>query len=169
MSKTLEDLKAAFAGESQANRRYLAFAKKAEDEGIPALAKMFRAIAEAETVHAHNHLRAMAGIGTSADNVREAEGGEHYEVNTMYPDFLKDAEAEQDKRAINSFRYAWEAEKLHEVMYHEALETLMAGKTIEEDGEAYYVCPVCGFTHKGTPPERCPVCNTPSSRFMKFA
>ncbi len=168
MSKSLEDLKAAFAGESQANRRYLAYAKKAQDEGIPALAKMFRAIAEAETVHAHNHLRAMGEILASEENVRVAEGGEHYEVNTMYPDFIKDAEAEQDKRALNSFRYAWEAEKLHEVMYHEALATLMAGKTIEEDGEPYYVCPVCGFTHKGTPPERCPVCNTPSSRFMKF-
>src|SRR5512135_1887934 len=112
MSKSTEDLLAAFAGESQANRRYLAFAKKAADEGMPALAKMFRAIAEAETVHAHNHLRAMGGIGASTDNLRVAEDGEHYEVVTMYPDFMKDAEAEGDKRAFNSFRYAWEAEKL---------------------------------------------------------
>jgi rubrerythrin len=158
MSKTTDNLKAAFAGESQANRRYLAYAKKADDEGHPEVAKLFRAVAAAETAHAHNHLRILGEIKTSAENIEAAMGGEHYEVATMYPPFIAEAEAEGEKKAVNSFKWAWEVEKEHEVFYHEALEALKAGKTIS--GEDYYVCPVCGHTHRGLPPEKCPVGNT---------
>ena len=109
MSKTKENLKAAFAGESQANRKYLAFAKKAADEGYPQIAKLFRAVAEAETVHAHSHLRALGEIGGTADNLRAALGGENYEVTSMYPPFIQFAEEEGLKRALSSFRWAWES------------------------------------------------------------
>jgi rubrerythrin len=168
MSKTKENLKAAFAGESQANRKYLAFAKKAADEGYPQIAKLFRAVAEAETVHAHSHLRVLGEIGSTADNLRAAVGGENYEVSSMYPEFMRQAEEEGEKKALTSFHWAIEAEKIHEQMYHEALEALLAGEAAAE-GEDYYVCPVCGYTHKGKPPERCPVCNTPGSRFMQVS
>jgi len=165
MSKTSDDLKAAFAGESQANRRYLAFARKADDEGYPQVARLFRAAAAAETVHAHNHLRASGGIQTTAENLQAAIGGENYEVVSMYPDFIKDAEAEEEKKALTSFRWAWEVEKVHEGLYRNALESLGKGKE-EFD---YYVCPVCGYTHERNAPDRCPVCNTPGSRFEKVS
>jgi len=163
MTKTTDDLKAAFAGESQANRRYLAFAKKAESEGLPQVAKLFRAVATAETAHAHNHLRVLGEINSTAENLVTAKGGEHYEINTMYPEFMKDAENEGEKKALNSFTWAWQVEKEHEAYYQEAIEALKAGKTIPEDD--YYVCPVCGHTHRGTPPDKCPVCGTPGKRF----
>ena len=114
MSKTVEDLKAAFAGESQANRKYLAFAKKADADGLPQEAKLFRAAAAAETVHAHSHLRALDGVGTTNDNLKAAIEGENYEWVTMYPEFIKDAEAESMKRALSSFKWAFEGEKTQE-------------------------------------------------------
>ena len=164
MSKTIEDLKTAFAGESQANRRYLAFAKQAEEEGYPQVAKLFRAAAAAETVHALSHLRAMGGVQSTADNLRAAVGGENYEVETMYPPFIKDAEEEQNKKAYNAFKWAWEVEKVHAGLYAQALE-LMETSGREVDGPDYYVCPVCGYTHESGAPDKCPVCGTPGKRF----
>jgi len=161
MTKTNDNLKAAFAGESQANRRYLAFAKQAEKEGLTHIAKLFRAAAAAETVHAHNHLRAMGGVGDTGENLNAAIGGENYEVVSMYPDFIKEAEGESEKRALSSFRWAWEVEKEHEALFREALASLGSGwKDVE-----IWVCPVCGHTHIGPPPDKCPVCNTPGERF----
>jgi rubrerythrin len=164
MSKTIEDLKTAFAGESQANRRYLAFAKHAEEEGYPQVAKLFRAAAAAETVHALTHLRAMGGVGSTADNLRAAIGGENYEVETMYPPFIQDAEDEQNKKAYNAFKWAWEVEKVHAALYARALE-LMETSGREAGGPDYYVCPVCGYTHERGAPDKCPVCGTPGKRF----
>jgi rubrerythrin len=165
MSKTIDDLKAAFAGESQANRRYLAFAKKAEDEGLPEIAKLFRAVAAAETVHAHNHLRILGEIKSTAENLEAAKGGENYEVDSMYPEFMQDAEQEGEKKALTSFKWAWEVEKEHEVLYQEAIQALQDGESLPEGD--YYICPVCGHTHRGAPPEKCPVCGTPGKRFER--
>jgi rubrerythrin len=164
MSKTGEDLKAAFAGESQANRRYLAFAKQAEKDGYATVAKLFRAVAAAETVHAHNHLRVMGGIGTTEENLKAAMGGENYEVVSMYPEFIADAEKEGDKKAGNSFKWAWEVEKGHEQLFKQALAQLGSAAGELE----IWVCPVCGNTCIGNPPEKCPVCNTPGARFEKI-
>jgi rubrerythrin len=163
MANTIDNLKAAFAGESQANRRYLAFAKRAEDEGYPQIAKLFRAAAAAETIHALNHLRTLGEVKDTAENLKAAIGGESYEVVSMYPQFLKDAEAEQEKKASSSFRWAWEVEKVHEALYRDALANL--GK--ESASEDYYVCPVCGYTHLGLFNDKCPVCGTPGTRFDK--
>lgn len=161
MSKTNENLQAAFAGESQANRKYLAFARQAEKEGFPKIAKLFRAAAAAETVHAHNHLRTMGGIGDTGENLKAAIEGENYEVVSMYPDFIAAAEEENEKKALTSFRWAWEVEKEHEGLFREALASLGSDwKEVE-----IWVCPVCGHTHIGPPPDKCPVCNTPGDRF----
>jgi rubrerythrin len=166
MTKSIDDLKAAFAGESQANRRYLAWAKKAQDEGYPQIAKLFRAVAAAETVHAHNHFRTLGEIKSTVENLQAAIAGEHYEVVTMYPDFMKDAEVEDQKKALNSFNLAWQVEKMHEVLYQKALDTIGS----EQPDTDYYVCPVCGYTHPGSSaPERCPVCKTPGSRFERIS
>lgn len=164
MSKTLEDLQAAFAGESQANRKYLAYAEKAEKEGFKQAAKLFRAAAEAETVHAHNHLRAMDGIKSTEENLKDAMAGEDYEAETMYPDFINDAELENEKRALRSFGYALEVEKQHRGMYRDMLESLQ-----EQEEYDYYVCPVCGSTHRRSAPDKCPICGTDGSRFMKVS
>lgn len=165
MSKAYDNLMAAFAGESQANRKYLAYAKKAEDEDYPQVARLFRAVAHAETIHAHNHFRRAGEVRTTEENIKAAIAGEHYENTEMYPSFMKDAEAEGETLALKSFHWANEAEKVHEVLYKEALESL--GKPGEEYD--YYICPVCGYTHKRTAPEKCPVCNTPGSRFEKIS
>ena len=165
MSKTLENLQAAFAGESQANRRYLAFAKKADEDGYPQVAKLFRAAAAAETVHAHNHLRAMDGVGDTADNLEAAISGENHEVVEMYPAMIADAEAEGEKNALLSFKWAFEVEKTHEALYRKAKETL------GQEGEAfdYYVCQGCGHTHEGSAPDKCPVCGAPASMFERIS
>ena len=162
---TTDNLKAAFAGESQANRRYLAFAKKAEEEGLPQVACLFRAAAAAETVHALSHLRVLGEVKSTAENLQVAVQGENYEATVMYPDFIKESEAAGERKAINTFSNALAAEKVHETLYREALDTL--GKNEEEQYD-YYVCPVCGFTHKRSAPDRCPVCGTPGSRFEKI-
>ena len=143
MSKSLDDLKAAFAGESQANRRYLAFAQKAESEGYLQAAKLFRAAAEAETVHALNHFRAAGEIKSTTENLQTAVNGEHYEATTMYPEFLVDAEKDQDKKALLSFTYALAAEKMHEALYTKMLEKL-SKDTPPVD---YYVCPIMSVKH----------------------
>ena len=161
MSKTEENLKAAFGGESQANRRYLAYAKQAEKDGNPHIAKLFRAVAAAETVHAHNHFGRLGGINSTAENLKAAIAGENYEVTTMYPEFIADAETEGDKKAQTIMSWAWEVEKQHEEYFRHALKTLGAeAKDVE-----IFVCPVCGSTHIGARPEKCPVCGTPGSRF----
>jgi rubrerythrin len=165
MSKSVDDLKAAFAGESQANRKYLAFAKKADEEGYPQAAKLFRAAAEAETVHAHNHLKAMDGVGSTLDNLKEAMGGETYEFETMYPPMVKDAEADDNKKALRSFTFAMEVEKVHAAMYKEAISKI----NTKEEVYDYFVCPVCGFTAPKYAPEKCPVCGAPGTKFTKVA
>jgi rubrerythrin len=161
MTKSYDDLMAAFAGESQANRKYLAFSKKADEEGFAQAAKLFRAAAHAETVHALNHLRAADEIKTTEENLKTAIAGEHYENTDMYPAFMKDAEAEDNKRALRTFNYANEVEKIHEALYKEALASLgKPGETYD-----YYICPICGYTHARTAPEVCPVCGAPKERF----
>ncbi len=161
MTKTDENLQAAFAGESQANRKYLAFAKKADQDGYSQVARLFRAAAAAETIHAHNHLKVLGEIKTTEENLKAAIAGEHYEAVTMYPDFIKTAEAEGEKRALSTLCWAMEVEKVHESLYRKALEALGAAQQ-EFD---YYVCPVCGYTHEGSSPEKCPVCGTSGKKF----
>jgi rubrerythrin len=163
MSKSMEDLQAAFAGESQANRKYLAFAEKADKEGFPQAAKLFRAAAAAETIHAMTHLRTMGGIKSTVENLESAAAGENYESVTMYPNFLKDAEAEGEKAARASFDKAYKAEIVHEKLYREMIADLQKGGTFD-----YYLCPVCGYIEKGSAPEKCPLCGTPKDRFEKF-
>ena len=163
-SQTEKNLKEAFAGESQANRRYLAFAKKAEEEGYKQVAKLFRAAAEAETVHAHAHLRALAGVESTKENIQEAIAGETHEFKKMYPEFLAKAKAEAIKPAEMSFDYANQVEKIHAALYQKALESL--GKNAAVD---YYVCPVCGNTVEGKAPDECPICGTPGSKFTKIS
>jgi rubrerythrin len=166
MSKSIENLKTAFAGESQANRKYLAFAKKADSEGFPQIARLFRAAAAAETVHALSHFRAMDGVKNTAENLEAAIGGENYEVVSMYPPMLAEAEAEGDKRAAASFKYALAVEKIHEALYRKAAQVFSKGKDLPET--EYYICPICGFTHEGKPTDRCPVCNTSADKFEKI-
>ena len=167
MAKTVDDLQAAFAGESQANRKYLAFAKKADAEGLAQVAKLFRAAAAAETVHALNHFRAMDGVGSTTDNLKTAIAGENYEWVTMYPEFIKDAEAESVKRALNSFRMAWEVEKIHEELYRKAL--LAVEEKQSQANFDYYVCPICGFTHEGPLEGNCPICKTSANKFERIS
>jgi rubrerythrin len=162
MSNTEENLKAAFAGESQANRKYLAFAKKAEDEGYKAVAKLFRAAAEAETVHAHNHLRELKGIRSTGENLQEAIDGESHEFLTMYPAMIEQAKAEDQKGALRSFHIANEVEKIHHALYKKALENL--GNNADTD---YYICKVCGYTAEGEAPDTCPVCGAKKMAFYK--
>ncbi|HOV89537.1 MAG TPA: rubrerythrin family protein [Syntrophorhabdaceae bacterium] len=162
MAKTEENLKAAFAGESQANRKYLAFAKKAEEEGYKQVAKLFRAAAEAETVHAHNHLRELKGIKSTKENLEEAINGESYEFQSMYPAMIKTAQEEGNKSAERSFHIANEVEKVHANLYKKALENL--GKNEEFD---YYICKVCGYTAEKDAPEICPVCGAKKVAFYK--
>ena len=166
MTKSLDNLKTAFAGESQANRRYLAFARKADQDGFPQIAHLFRAAAAAETVHANNHFRAMDGIKSTAENLDVAIAGENYEVVSMYPTMLAEAQAEGDKRAIKTFGDAWESEKIHEALYRKARALVEQGKDAPE--LTYYVCPVCGYTHEGPLEGRCPVCATAGEKFQKI-
>lgn len=154
--KTEENLKTAFAGESQANRRYIFFAEKAEKEGYPQVARLFRAAAEAETVHARNHFDAMDGVGSTRDNLTAAAIGEHYEFTRMYPPFIAIAEEEQNDRSVRSFTLANEIEQIHHALFEATLKTVEAGKPVKE--VAYYVCQVCGNTVAGDVPDKCSVC-----------
>ena len=163
MSKTEEYLKEAFAGESQANRKYLAFSQKAAEQGYHQAAKMFLAAAEAETVHAIAHLRAMDGVGDTTDNLKAAIEGETFEYKDMYPGMIEAAKAEGHKAAERSFDFANQVEKIHAELYEKVLANLKQGEA-EYD---YYVCPVCGYTCENEAPERCPVCNAKGSRFTK--
>lgn len=166
MGKTEENIKAAFAGESQANRKYLAFAKKADQEGFPQIARLFRAVAEAETIHAHSHLRTLKGIKSTVENIKAAISGEHYEFTKMYPEFLEVAREEGNKAAERTFNYANEVEKIHHKLYENALEAVESGQDLEK--KDIYICPVCGYTHEGKPPEKCPVCGALKKVFKKI-
>jgi rubrerythrin len=164
MSKTEQFLKEAFAGESQANRKYLAFAAKADQEGYAQVARLFRAAAEAETVHAHNHLRALKGIRGTKENLQEAVAGETHEFKKMYPEMIQAAKAEGQKEGERTFNYANEVEKIHAQLYQKLLDNL--GKP--QETYPYYVCPVCGYTAEKQPPGTCPVCGTKGEMFRRI-
>jgi rubrerythrin len=161
--KTDENLKAAFVGESQANRKYTAFARKAEEEGFPQVAKLFRAAAESETVHALSHLRVMKGVGATVENLKTALEGEVYEHTKMYPEFIQTATSEKRRDAQVTFQHANEVEKVHAKYYQEAVDAIKSGKDLKE--EEYFVCQVCGFSARGEAPEKCPVCGSPRRLF----
>jgi len=163
---TKANLEAAFAGESQAHMKYKIFADKAEEEGYPEVARLFRAISFAEQVHATNHFRQLQGLQDTEANLGAAIGGEHYEVTEMYPAFDSVAKLQREKGAVLSIHYALEAEKLHEGMYDAAKKLVGAGK--DRPQGPVYICPVCGFTVIGEPPEKCPVSQTPRAQFVKF-
>ncbi|MCK8602915.1 rubrerythrin family protein [Desulfoferrobacter suflitae] len=164
MSETTRNLMEAFAGESQANRKYLAYAKQAEKEGYPQVAKLFRAAAEAETVHAHTHLRTLGGIKSTRENLQDAIAGETHEFKSMYPAMIKAAQEEGHKAAERTFRYANEVEEVHANLYQKALDNL---EGLEEAD--YYVCSVCGYTCENEPPDKCPVCNAVAKAFFKVS
>ncbi len=159
---TKENLEAAFTGESMANRKYLAFAKKADEDGYPHIAKLFRAAAAAETVHAHNHFELLDGIKSTEDNLKAAIEGETYEFHEMYPDFIEEAKNEGNKDAVWSFDIANQVEEIHADLYKKALENI--GKNEEVD---YYVCSVCGNTVENEAPDMCPICGATKSKFDK--
>ncbi len=163
---TAENLKEAFAGESQANRKYLAFAKKAEQEGHAQIARLFRAAADAETVHAHAHLAVMGGVKGTAENLRAAISGEGAEFQQMYPKFLAEAEREGNSDAAQSFRNALAVERIHHSLYSEALAALEAGKDLPK--ASIHVCQVCGNTVLGNPPDTCPICGSPRKKFLEI-
>jgi rubrerythrin len=158
-----DNLKAAFTGESMANRTYLAYAKMADQEGYHQIAKLFRAAAAAETVHAFNHLQRMGGIGTTMDNLKDAINGETYEFTKMYPEFIEEAKTEEDKRALWSFEVANKVERIHATLYQKALNEI--GQNEEVD---YHVCSVCGYTVEGEPQGNCPICGAAPSKFEKI-
>lgn len=162
MTKSEQNLMAAFAGESQANRKYLAFAKKADKEGFKQIARLFRAAAEAETVHAHAHLRALGAIRSTKENLSEAITGETHEFQKMYPPMVEEAKKEGNKAAERSFSYANEVEKVHAALYQKALSQM---DKMEEC--SYHVCSVCGHTVEGHAPDKCPVCGANANAFFK--
>lgn len=164
MSETLDRLLEAFAGESQANRKYLAFAEKADKEGFTQVARLFRAAAEAETVHAHAHLRAMGGVHGTRENLEEAIAGETHEFRHMYPEMIETARAEGDRQALRSFEFANAVEKIHAALYKGLLETMDDPETAQYP---YYVCPVCGHTAGREAPETCPVCGATGSLYKR--
>jgi rubrerythrin len=164
MTTTKENLKEAFAGESQANQKYRAFAKKAERDGFPNIAKLFRTAAEAERIHAEGHLAALEGIGSTVDNLKAAIDGETYEYTEMYPPMHEEAEKENHK-AKRMFKYALDAEKVHADLYKLALQAAEQGKDL--DVEDIYLCPVCGHIEFGKPNDKCPICGTLPDKYVK--
>jgi len=163
---TNDNLQAAFAGESQANRKYLAFAKKADQDGFPQVAKLFRAAAEAETVHAHMHLRVLAGVQETAANLQAAVAGEAHEFQSMYPDFVAEAESEGNQAATIGFKNAMAVEEIHHGLYTQALESVNAGQDLATD--SVWVCEICGNTVVGERPEQCSVCKAPGEKFSEI-
>ena len=167
MEKTTEtNLQAAFAGESQAHIKYLNFADKAEKESLPNVARLFQAASFAEQIHAGNHLRALEGIQGTVANLGEAFGGETFEIERMYPDYMAVAEKQGEKKALRSMSWALEAEKVHAKLYAEAKQSVEAGKDVA--AVDIWVCTACGFTMEGEPPDKCPVCGTLKIKFRKF-
>jgi len=164
--KTENNLQEAFSGESKANRRYMFFADKADKEGYPQVARLFRAVAEAETVHARNHLMAMDAIGSTRDNVTAANIGEHQEFTGMYPAFIEMAKREKNDRAERTFDWANKVEQIHYKYFEEALKALKEDKPMAD--ATYYVCQVCGNTVTGEAPDKCPICGAPAKAFKKM-
>lgn len=164
MAGTNDNLKEAFAGESQANQKYRAFAKKAEKDGFPNIARLFRTTAEAERIHAAGHLAALSGIGSTADNLKAAIDGETYEYTEMYPPMVDQAETDGHK-ARRMFAFAVKAEAVHAKLYTKALEAAKAGKDLEET--EFYLCPYCGYIEFGQPPEECPICGAKAAAFIQ--
>jgi rubrerythrin len=164
MATSIENLKDAFAGESQANQKYRSFAERAERDGFPNIAKLFRTTAEAERIHAAGHLRALDAVGSTADNLKAAIGGETYEFTEMYPPMLKTAE-EEGHKAKRMFAYAVDAEAVHAKLYQLALEAAQQGKDLSET--KFFLCPVCGHIELGNPPDECPICGTKASKFVQ--
>jgi len=164
--KTKDNLMTSFAGESQANRKYLAFAKKAEKEGKTQVARLFRAIAEAETIHALKHLDTAGKVATTNENIKAAIEGETYEYSQMYPGFIAEAREEGDKSAARSFELANEAEKVHAELFKKAQKDLEAGNDMQ--AESFHMCPVCGYVAVNEVPERCPICNARGTSFQQF-
>ena len=161
---TEDNLKAAFAGESQANRKYTAFARRADQKGYHQVAKLFRAVAEAETVHALNHLEAMEAVGDTEENLKAAIEGENEEFQTMYPSFIEEAKGElMQEAAVLSFDVANKVEEIHAGLFNKALENLGSNEEVD-----YYVCQICGNTVEKNPPDRCPICNAPKEMFNKI-
>jgi rubrerythrin len=166
MKETTEaNLKDAFAGESQAHLKYMVFADRAEREGLPNIARLFRAASFSEQIHAANHLKAL-GVGKTAENLEVALGGETFEITTMYPEYMQTAEQDDERRALQSMHDAMEAEKVHAGLYARAKASVTAGADIVV--VPIFVCPVCGFTMEGEAPERCPVCSAPKAKFLTF-
>lgn len=164
MPSTEQDLKDAFAGESQANRKYLAFAKKAEQDGFANVARLFRTVAEAETIHAHGHLQALGAVGSTAHNLEAALAGETWEAEEMYPPMLQRAEAAGHK-AKRMFGYALQVEAVHAKLFRAALDAVTAGKDLATT--EFYLCPVCGHVELGQPPAACPICGLKADRFVR--
>jgi len=165
MTETEKNLQAAFAGESQANRRYLFFADKADKEGHSQIARLFRAAAEAETVHARSHFNAMDGVGTTRDNLSAGVIGEHREFTRMYPPFIEQAKIDKYLRAERTFDFANQVEEIHYELFQAALKALDAGEQMAD--EPYFVCKVCGNTVAVAAPEKCPICGAPAGSFMQ--
>ena len=165
MSQTDKNLQTAFAGESQANRTYLAFAKRAEEEGYGGVAKLFKAAAAAETVHAHNHLNVLKTTKSTLENLQEAYNGEHHEFTEMYPEFIETSKKEGTNEALRSFHYANEVEKVHGELYQKAIDSMKSGNDISQ--KDYYVCPTCGYTVADNAPDKCPVCGASKEMFNK--
>ncbi|NOY98546.1 MAG: rubrerythrin family protein [Chloroflexi bacterium] len=163
MTSTIDNLKEAFAGESQAFQKYTAFAEKAEREGFTHIARLFRLTAQAEQLHAAGHLKALDSIGSTADNLQAAIDGETYEFKEMYPPMLEQAESEGHK-AKRMFGYAVKAEAVHAKLYARALEVVKTGKDLDVD---FYLCPVCGYIEFGQAPEKCPICGVKGEKFIK--
>lgn len=159
----MDHLKEAFAGESQANQKYRAFAQKAEQDGFPNIARLFRTTAEAERIHAEAHLKSMDGVASTQENLQSAINGETYEYTTMYPPMLDDARA-AGHRARVMFGYAVKAEAVHAKLYKLALEAAAQGKDLSE--MRFYLCPVCGHIEFGVPPEKCPTCGALAAKFV---
>jgi len=166
MGVTQEDLQEAFAGESQANRTYLAFAQKAEEDGYGQVARLFRAAAASETVHALNHLQVMGGIDDTLDNLKEAAEGEAAEFKEMYPEFIERAREGGNEEARDSFEYASKVEEIHHSLYEKAIEAVQQGQDLPET--EMFVCQGCGNTVEGEAPESCPICGAPKSMFEKI-
>ncbi len=165
MGSTTENLMEAFAGESQANMKYRAFAAKAEKEGFANIAKLFRTTAEAERIHAEGHLKALEKVGSTAENLNDAISGETHEFTDMYPPMLEQAEKEGHK-AKRMFNFAVKAEAVHAELYQKALEAVKSGKDLDEVN--FYLCPVCGYIEFGQPPENCPVCRAKKTVFIQI-
>lgn len=162
-TKTADDLAEAFAGESQANRRYLAFAEKAEGEGYPQVARLFRAAAESETIHAHNHLRLLKEVKSTRENLTQAVEGESFEFLKMYPSMIREAEESGFADVSRSFGFANEVEKVHATLFQKVLDRLGSNEEVD-----YYVCGGCGYVAEGDAPEKCPVCGAPRKVFRRI-